>query len=361
MSPISLQLAAVLLPLVTIASDVSPYAKQKTLCQQADSALPGRISYPGSSEYNSSQSNYYTSEERDLQPGCVFKPASTSDVSQFVKLVAASEKTSGPIFAFRCGGHSFFAGAANIDSGVTIDLRSLNSFELSADQKTASVGGGSIWSEDVYPNLIPHNLTVAGGRIPTVGVGGFLTGGKSPITEVRMIPLTQSVGGLNFLDRRNGFACDNVYGYEVVLATGEVVYASADSNRDLWLALKGGSNNFGIVTRFDLATYPQGPMLGGFINFNVTQTILEDHAKAFSSWLEPQNFDPLALVEFDLIWAGGAWSLSDAVYYLAPNLNPPVYEGFFSIPGQTENNLALNNVTTIVEESGELVPLTVSR
>lgn len=96
-----------------------------------------------------------------------------------------------------------------------------------------------------------------------------------------MMALTQSLGGLNFLERRNGFACDNIYGYEVVLGTSEVVYASADSNRNLWLALKGDSNKFGIVTRFDLATHPQGLMLGGYIDFNVTQTFMDDHAKAF--------------------------------------------------------------------------------
>lgn len=361
MSPFSLQLAGSLLPLAAIASGISLYANQTSLCQQVDSQLPGRVSYSGSSAYISSQSNYYTGEERDLEPGCVFRPTKTSDVSHFVKLVAASNSTSTPQFAFRCGGHSFFAGAANIDGGVTIDLRSLDSFELSADQKTASVGGGSIWSENVYPNLEPHNLTVAGGRITGVGVGGFVTGGKCPSAEAHMMALTQSIGGLNYLERRNGFACDNIYGYEVVLGTGEVIYASADSNRDVWLALKGGSNNFGIVTRFDLATHSQGLMLGGYIDFNVTQTVLDDHAKAFSSWMDPQNFDPLAVMEFNLVWDAGAWSLADAIYYLAPDLTPSVYEEIFSIPDQIENNLALKNVSAIVAESAELVPSTVSR
>lgn len=361
MSPFSLQLAGSLLLLLMIASGVSLRVNQTSLCQLVDSQIPGRVSYSGSSAYISSQSNYYTGEERDLEPGCVFRPTKTSDVSHFVKLVAASNSTSTPEFAVRCGGHSFFAGAANIDGGVTIDLRSLDSFELSADQRTASVGGGSVWSENVYPNLEPHNLTVAGGRITGVGVGGFVTGGKRPIAEVRMMALTESTGGLNFLERRNGFACDNIYGYEVVLGTGEIVYASADLHRDLWLALKGGSNNFGIVTRFDLATHSQGLMLGGYINFNVTLTVLDDHAKAFSSWMNPQNFDPLAVMEFDLVWDDGAWTLADAIYYLAPDLTPSVYQEFFSIPDQIKNNLALKNVTAIVEKSADLVPSTVSR
>lgn len=42
--------------------------------------------------------------------------------------------------------------------------------------------------------------------------------------------------------------------------------------------------------------------------------------------MDPQNFDPLAVMEFNLVWDDGAWSLADAIYYLAPDLTPSVYE-----------------------------------
>ncbi|KAJ5740974.1 hypothetical protein N7493_000846 [Penicillium malachiteum] len=336
----SLQVIGCLLPLA-IASRLS--SNQPGLCQQADSLFPGKVSYEGSLAYSSSQSAYYTGEERNLDPGCVFTPTSTADVSDFVKLVASGD-ISTPKFAFRCGGHSFFAGAANIDQGVTIDLRSLDSFELSEDQKTASVGGGSIWSDTIYTTLEAYNLTVPGGRIPGVGVGGFTTG-----------------GGLNYLGRKIGFSCDNVYGYEVVLASGEVVYASATSYRDLWLALKGGTNNFGIVTRFDLATHSQGLLMGGALVFNVTQEVLEEHATAFSNYMNPRNFDWLAEMEVDLVYDAGSWTLSDALYYLEPELRPAAYKEFFDISGQIEDTLIIANMTTVVTNSGVLVPTTVSR
>jgi FAD/FMN-containing dehydrogenase len=51
---------------------------------------------------------------------------------------------------------------------------------------------------------------------------------------------------------------------QVVLSSGEIVDANAKSNADLWSALKGGSNNFGVVTRIDLRTFPQGKFWGGF-------------------------------------------------------------------------------------------------
>lgn len=50
-----------------------------------------------------------------------------------------------------------------------------------------------------------------------------------------------------------------------MLADGQIVEASANSYSDLFYALKGGSNNFGVVTRSDLKTFPQGKFWGGFI------------------------------------------------------------------------------------------------
>lgn len=62
---------------------------------------------------------------------------------------------------------------------------------------------------------------------------------------------------------RQGFGCDNVVHFEVVLADGSVINANSTSHDDLYRALKGGSSNFGIVTRFDLNTLPNTPLWGG--------------------------------------------------------------------------------------------------
>ena len=51
--------------------------------------------------------------------------------------------------------------------------------------------------------------------------------------------------------------------YEVVLASGEVVQANAKTYSDLFIALEGCSNNFGIVTHLDWPTSKQGQMWGG--------------------------------------------------------------------------------------------------
>lgn len=78
----------------------------------------------------------------------------------------------------------------------------------------------------------------------------------------RVLTLENS-GGLSYFSYSRGFICDNVVNYEVVLASGEIVNANAETNKDLWVALKGGGNNFGIVTRFDLGVFEQGQLWGG--------------------------------------------------------------------------------------------------
>ena len=84
----------------------------------------------------------------------------------------------------------WWAGAANIQDGVTLDLSSMNRVEISEDSAIASVGGGARW-EDVYLPLDAMNLSVVGGRVSTVGVGGLTTGGTLlNIDTIRYLRLT---------------------------------------------------------------------------------------------------------------------------------------------------------------------------
>jgi FAD/FMN-containing dehydrogenase len=100
-------------------------------------------------------------------------------------------------FAVKSGGHAAFAGASNIDDGVTIDLINLDQITVSADKKQTSVGPGNRW-QDVYDKLTPMGLTVIGGRVSAIGAGGLTLG-----------------GGISFFSTRYGWACDNVNNYQV--------------------------------------------------------------------------------------------------------------------------------------------------
>jgi FAD/FMN-containing dehydrogenase len=131
-------------------------------------------------------------------------------------------------FATRSGGHSPNPGWSSIgEPGILIDLQKLNAISVSADKKVATIGPGQRWGE-VYKTLDPYELSVVGGRIPQVGVGGLILG-----------------GGFFHFSGKYGLAADNVKNFEVVLADGSVVNANAQSNSDLFWALKGGGPNFG--------------------------------------------------------------------------------------------------------------------
>lgn len=168
---------------------------------------------------------------------------------------------------------------------------------------------------------------------------------------------------MNYLSRRHGFGCDNIYGYEIVLADGRIVYATATSYPDLWLALKGGLNNFGIVTRFDVATFPAPGMWGGAMQFPYTEPGKQAQAEAFSNLMKPQNFDDG--VDMGLILGfenpGAKYSLKTSLFYVEPKPNPPVYEEFQAINGSLGNTFDVSTVSGLVQSFGGSLPHQLNR
>lgn len=103
--------------------------------------------------------------------------------------------------------------------------------------------------------------------------------------EIEIVTNVFSTGGGNsFFTAQRGFACDQVQNFEVVLASGEVINANATSNPDLFLALKGGSSNFGIVTRFDMQAFTQGDLWGGVRVHTKDKT--QAHIDAYTAWVD---------------------------------------------------------------------------
>lgn len=134
--------------------------------------LPDKVILPSQPEYAAVKASYFSLQEREISPACVVTPKTTADVATAVQALVQHDVP----FAVRGGGHALNAGAANVEAGVTIDLRGLNQISVNADQSVVSVGGGARWSE-VYSSLEPLGLAVAGSRDEAVGVGGLTLGG----------------------------------------------------------------------------------------------------------------------------------------------------------------------------------------
>ena len=135
---------------------------------------------------------------------------------------------------------------------------------------------------DVYSYLEPYGLAAAGGRLGPVGVPGLLL-----------------AGGINFFGNQVGFGCDTVVNYEVVLANGTIVEANRTSHSDLFWALKGGSSNFGLVTRFDMETIQSTKVWAG------TYTVAGEYVDRFLDVCFPSSQD----YESSEGYEGGALSI----------------------------------------------------
>ncbi|KAF1936519.1 FAD binding domain-containing protein [Clathrospora elynae] len=201
---------------------------------------------------------YWDQKACEVPPACVIQPRNVWELAQAVKILRRefdlrserakkSDESVGPILAVRGGGHSPVAGASSIKGGVLIDLSLFNEVIPAEDGKSVAIGAGCKWMHVSKP-LEEKGLAVAGGRNSAVGVGGLTLG-----------------GGLSFFSPRYGFVCSNIIEYEIVLADGSITTASATINSELWRALKGGSNNFGIVTRLTARSFPSTSIWSGFL------------------------------------------------------------------------------------------------
>ena len=126
----------------------------------------------------SSVTSYFTQQEDQLKPDCVVSPRNSKDVQTAVKTLAfltTQGKQSCP-FAIRGGGHALFSGAANINGGVTIDMRAISTVRVNEEKTVTAIGAGAKWIQ-VYSQLDLMGLSVLGGRVADIGVGGLITGG----------------------------------------------------------------------------------------------------------------------------------------------------------------------------------------
>lgn len=139
-------------------------------------------------------------------------------------------------------------------------------------------------------------------------------------------------------------------------ADGTILNANSIVQSDLFEALKGGSNNFGIITRFDLQIYPDHGLWGGHITYPAS-TILQQ-LSAFSQFMEATKSDPLAEMTCMISYDGASRStfVDNGLHYTQPVVNTPIFQRFAAIRPQHSNSMRLStNLDLVVENENRQV------
>jgi FAD/FMN-containing dehydrogenase len=198
------------------------------------SRFRGELIQPGDEIYDSARRIWNGAIDR--HPALVARATGVADVQAAVRF---AREQSLPL-AVRGGGHNV-AGTAVCDGGLVLDCSPMKAVWVDPVARTARAQAGLLWGELDRETQV-FGLATTGGIISHTGIAGLTLG-----------------GGLGWLMRKHGLACDNLLSADVVTADGECLRASEREHGDLFWGLRGGGGNFGVVSSFDYRLHPVGP------------------------------------------------------------------------------------------------------
>src|SRR4051812_43349115 len=156
---------------------------------------------PGDENYDRERSIWNGAHDR--HPALIARCAGVADVIRTVNLA----RSQGLPLAVRGGGHSI-PGFSTVDGGVLLDLSQMTGIEIRPENRSVTAQAGCTW-KDLDAETQQFGLAVTGGLVSSTGIAGFTTG-----------------GGIGWLMRHHGLACDNLLGADVVTADGRLVHTS---------------------------------------------------------------------------------------------------------------------------------------
>ncbi|TFK32382.1 FAD-binding domain-containing protein [Crucibulum laeve] len=268
-------------------------------CAEISSTLGSVIVQSLGVEYTLAASGAWDLFNAQSQPTCIVFPRNSGHVQAAMTSIFKFNSS----YAVQAGGHSAMEGWNTVQNGVLIHFSHMTDVSYNPSTDTITLQPGVHWG-NVYNVLEPQGVAPVGGRQGDVGTGLLLG------------------GGLSFLSPAYGFASDSYKALHVVLVTGQLVTATATNQyADLFRALKGGGNRFGIVTRYEFGNASSEAVL------NATSHYVRD----------VQDPKAVLLVSFvHLIVAGLITPITMVnLYYNGTTFPTGIFDEFLAIPGAT--------------------------
>jgi FAD/FMN-containing dehydrogenase len=185
----------------------------------------------------------------DKRPAAIVRVAGASDVQRVVSFA----RESGEELAIRSGGHSIYGVS---EGGIVIDLAEMKGLEIDVEGRAAWAETGLTAGE--YSVAVgAYGLATGFGDTGSVGIGGITLG-----------------GGIGYLVRKYGLTIDDLLAADIVTADGELRRVDAESDPDLFWAIRGGGGNFGVVTRFQFRLHKVDTIVGGMLFLPATVDVI---------------------------------------------------------------------------------------
>lgn len=217
--------------------------------------LRGPVLAPGDEGYDAETAAFQTGLEQ--RPDLVVGAADTGDVQAAVRFAAAH----GMAVRVQATGHNI---PAPTRGGLLINTRRMDGVRVDPDARTVRAQAGARW-EHVIAAAAPHGLAPLNGSAPHSGVVGYTLG-----------------GGLGLMARTFGYTADHVRAIDLVTADGELHHVTAEREPELFWALRGGRDGFGVVTGLEVGLVPVSRLYGGSLHFDGALTA--EALAAYRDW-----------------------------------------------------------------------------
>jgi FAD/FMN-containing dehydrogenase len=201
-------------------------------------SIDGRVVTPGDSDWVEARQAWNLAA--DQRPTAVTFVENADDVAAVVRFAAAN----GLSINAQGTGHGA-ASMAPLEDWILIRTSRMRRVEVDREAATARVEAGVEGSE-LGAAASAEGMAYQPGSAPNVGVIGFTLG-----------------GGMGWLGRRYGWACNRVRAIELVTADGEQRRVDADNEPDLFWALRGGGGSYAIVTALEVDLAPVAEAYAG--------------------------------------------------------------------------------------------------